>query len=362
MRILVMNGPNLNLLGTREPEKYGSMTLGDLEAAVRKHGQSLGVDVDCHQSNHEGDLIDALHKTPGRVEGVVFNPGGYTHTSVALRDAIAAIPVPVIEVHMTNIHDREEFRSRSLTAAACAGQISGMGVIGYEMAVSALARMVQSTGEKRAAATPEKRVVATPEKPAAAPATSTEGARLAEERESKRRRRGRRGGRGRRRDIDQPLDRGANVQDKTSPAPAPVDLTEHYAELKGISVRRGLDVVAEDGDEKPPELKSGVVNFSDEPDAPAAKEKTPPAEEEMRVEAKPVQKRTTRRRATAKPKSDAVASPDAKKSAAPAKKVEKESEPKKKPAKKTSTRRTTTTARKKKATTSKSTTSTPKKK
>src|SRR5256885_1320470 len=104
MRILVLNGPNMNLLGQREPSVYGTQSLADLENMIRRVGQNLGVEVECYQSNQEGHLIDALHRARSRVQGVVFNPAGYTHTSVALRDAIAAIDIPVIEVHVTNPH------------------------------------------------------------------------------------------------------------------------------------------------------------------------------------------------------------------------------------------------------------------
>ncbi|MEJ2288017.1 MAG: type II 3-dehydroquinate dehydratase [Deinococcales bacterium] len=138
--ILVLNGPNLNLLGRREPEIYGTATLADLESACTETGRELGLDVVCRQSNHEGELIDWLH---GAVDegatGIVLNPGGLAHTSVALRDAIAGIDVPVIEVHLSNVHARERFRHRSLTAGACVGVIAGLGQHGYTLAVSHLA-------------------------------------------------------------------------------------------------------------------------------------------------------------------------------------------------------------------------------
>lgn len=138
--ILVLNGPNLNLLGKREPDVYGHSTLADLEAVCVATAAELGTSAVCRQSNHEGQLIEWLHgAAEGGATGVVLNPGGYTHTSVALRDAIAAITVPVVEVHLSNTAAREEFRHRSLVAGVCAGSIVGLGVAGYKLAMRFLA-------------------------------------------------------------------------------------------------------------------------------------------------------------------------------------------------------------------------------
>ncbi|MGZ8311224.1 MAG: type II 3-dehydroquinate dehydratase [Allosphingosinicella sp.] len=140
--IYVLNGPNLNLLGLREPEIYGPDTLDDVAGRLEARARTLGVTLDMRQSNHEGHLIDWLQEA--RLKGakaVIFNPGGLTHTSVALHDAIKAIALPVIEVHISNPHAREEFRHRSYVGAAARGTISGLGVLGYELALDAAARL-----------------------------------------------------------------------------------------------------------------------------------------------------------------------------------------------------------------------------
>jgi 3-dehydroquinate dehydratase-2 len=139
--VLVLNGPNLNLLGTREPEIYGSTTLADIEADVRRRAAELGIAVTFLQSNHEGALIEALHGARGTADVVIFNPGGYTHTSVALHDAVKAIGVPVIELHLSNPHAREPFRHRSYIAPVARGTIAGFGARGYVMALEAAAAM-----------------------------------------------------------------------------------------------------------------------------------------------------------------------------------------------------------------------------
>ncbi len=136
--ILLLHGPNLNLLGTREPEVYGTDTLEDISKRVQQHTKQYGVDMRWEQSNHEGALIDVLHVARNWAAGVVFNPGAYTHTSIALRDAISAINLPVVEVHLSNVHARDEFRHRSLLAPVCIGQISGFGWRSYILGVDAL--------------------------------------------------------------------------------------------------------------------------------------------------------------------------------------------------------------------------------
>ncbi len=136
--VLVLHGPNLNLLGERETSIYGNMKLDDLNAQLVEGGAALGFDVRTAQSNFEGGLIEALHEARNWAKGVVVNPGGYTHTSVALRDAVAAIGIPVVEVHMSNISAREEFRHRSLISPVCVGQITGFGWKSYRLGLRAL--------------------------------------------------------------------------------------------------------------------------------------------------------------------------------------------------------------------------------
>ena len=135
--ILILNGPNLNLLGTRQPEVYGKTTLADVEALCREKAKTLGFDVAFEQSNHEGALIDLIHAAKGKHAGIVLNAGAYTHTSIALMDAIASVELPVVEVHLSNIHAREEFRHRSYIAPVALGQICGCGAQGYLMALDA---------------------------------------------------------------------------------------------------------------------------------------------------------------------------------------------------------------------------------
>jgi 3-dehydroquinate dehydratase II len=137
--ILVINGPNLNLLGTREPEKYGTSTLADVEQLAASTAEAHGFTVECVQSNHEGVLLDVIHAARTNAVGIVLNAGAFTHTSVALRDALAAVQLPAVEVHITNVHRREEFRHHSYLSPVCAAVIVGAGVFGYKLAIDYLA-------------------------------------------------------------------------------------------------------------------------------------------------------------------------------------------------------------------------------
>ena len=140
--VLVLHGPNLNLLGTREPEVYGSDTLAEIDQRLVALGIEMGVEVRTFQSNGEGALIDALHDAGEWADGVLLNPGGYTHTSVALRDAVSAIGIPVVEVHLSNIHAREPFRRRSLLSGVCTGVIGGFGTGSYELGLRGLVDLI----------------------------------------------------------------------------------------------------------------------------------------------------------------------------------------------------------------------------
>ncbi|RMH40602.1 MAG: type II 3-dehydroquinate dehydratase [Alphaproteobacteria bacterium] len=144
--ILVINGPNLNLLGSREPGVYGTTTLEDIERLCAETAGRCGLQVACFQSNHEGAIIDAIHDARDRHRAIVINPGAYTHTSVAIRDAIAGVGLPAIEVHLSNIHARERFRHHSHIAPVAVGQITGLGPKGYVLAIEALADIINKGG------------------------------------------------------------------------------------------------------------------------------------------------------------------------------------------------------------------------
>ena len=138
MRILVINGPNLNFVGIREPELYGHQTYADLVKSIHGWAEELGIEVEVYQSNHEGDLVDKIQEAYGRIDGIIFNPGAYTHTSVALLDALKAVAIPCVEVHISKVEQREDFRQISYIRQACFKTISGLGFEGYLRAVDAL--------------------------------------------------------------------------------------------------------------------------------------------------------------------------------------------------------------------------------
>ena len=146
IKILVIHGPNLNLLGTREPSKYGTATLGDINETIKEAGEKDGITVNIFQSNHEGEIIDWIHGAVDKYSGIIINPGAFTHYSYAIRDAIAAVGLPVIEVHLTNIYSREKFRHHSVIAPAAMGQISGLGVHGYLAAFHSIIHIIRKKG------------------------------------------------------------------------------------------------------------------------------------------------------------------------------------------------------------------------
>lgn len=149
MKILVLNGPNLDLLGKREPDVYGRASLDEIMVKVEARGKEMGVDVESFQSNEEGVLVTRVGESSGKFDGIVLNPAGYTHTSVALRDALQASGVPCVEVHLSNIYAREEFRHTSLTAGACVGQISGFGENSYIFALEGIVEYLRRSGAER---------------------------------------------------------------------------------------------------------------------------------------------------------------------------------------------------------------------
>lgn len=142
-KILILHGPNLNLLGQRDPEQYGSQTLEDINQRLKAYGAQKGVEVETAQTNMEGELVTFIQEAVHQYRGVILNPGGYSHTSIAIRDAVDAVEVPVVEVHLSNIHGREEFRRRSLIAPVCWGSIAGFGVISYLLGMDALLHLLK---------------------------------------------------------------------------------------------------------------------------------------------------------------------------------------------------------------------------
>lgn len=142
MKILVVNGPNLNLLGTREPEVYGTLTLEKINEELLKYAKELGVDIEFFQSNVEGEIVNAIQVARQNCAGIVINPAAYTHTSVAIRDAISAVALPAVEIHISNVYAREEFRKDSLIAPVCIGQIAGFGLDSYKLAMLALVKFL----------------------------------------------------------------------------------------------------------------------------------------------------------------------------------------------------------------------------
>ncbi len=146
MKILIINGPNINMLGIREPGIYGKQTYNDLLNTVKKHGEKMGVEVECYQSNHEGALVDKIQEALGNTDGIVINPAGYTHTSVAILDAVKAVSIPTVEVHISDVPSREEFRQISYIRKACIKTITGHGIKGYTEAMDYLAEYIKNEG------------------------------------------------------------------------------------------------------------------------------------------------------------------------------------------------------------------------
>lgn len=148
MKILIINGPNINLLGTREPEIYGSLTLDKINEQLQNYAVSTGIEIETYQSNIEGEIVDKIQSVKDSFDGIVINPAAYTHTSVAIRDAISAVALPAVEVHISNIHSREEFRKNSLIAPVCIGQISGFRADSYKLGLQGLIDFLNNKVEK----------------------------------------------------------------------------------------------------------------------------------------------------------------------------------------------------------------------
>lgn len=144
-KVLVIHGPNLNLLGTREPETYGNQTLGDIDKALVERGQALGLEVETFQSNHEGDIVDKIQTAAKHCHGLIINPAAYTHTSIVIRDALLTLDIPVIEIHLSNIYKREPFRHQSMISDVVTGKIVGLGHHGYLLAVEAVDKLIAET-------------------------------------------------------------------------------------------------------------------------------------------------------------------------------------------------------------------------
>jgi 3-dehydroquinate dehydratase-2 len=152
IRILVIHGPNLNLLGTREPAVYGTTTLAEIDAALRAQAQAAGVEIETVQSNHEGEIVTRIQEARGRCQGILMNPGAYSHTSLAIRDALDAVALPAVEVHLTNVHRREAYRHTLVTAGACVGQVLGFGARSYTLGLDALIGHLRGAAQEPAVA------------------------------------------------------------------------------------------------------------------------------------------------------------------------------------------------------------------
>ena len=143
LKVLVIHGPNLNMLGKREPEIYGETTLDEINSDLKNLGTKLGISVEAFQSNHEGVIVEKIHEAAATQQGIIINPAAYTHTSIAIRDALLALDIPIIEIHISNIYKREPFRQKSMISDVAAAQITGLGIKGYRIALKALAEMIQ---------------------------------------------------------------------------------------------------------------------------------------------------------------------------------------------------------------------------